>query len=578
MAIKTGPKSAANSRVRGIKPGKVPQNPAPNVDTDAKSKGTSDKAVGAPKGGATSDAFDANAEHILQRNPYSFDAAGQTPISDERVQSFDRLGLGAMNAVSARIAMMTGAGGAKAVDTNASIDSGAILNAVASHPHLTGPIADGIPSVQELMPPIADFASARRQTVDALANFSVARADGSEPMSLLEKIEGSNLSESQVARAVDVFTEFQHSLGLRDFDPGSSDINWKHVCGEAAQVIDAANKQGLSPEQTEVALLASLFSDAVKFPATLLTHNIDGAVGAYHVLNRRGDVDKDTMAAIVSATKEHQVGPPSFMAMLTSFRLHGVKDSVDTGGADNNALIESIQLKMSTPLDPDHVTTEGGASKIAFTPDEQKLMDAAGIHEWAVPSPKTPWFDASMAVITGDSLVNYAMPEGVGKIVALSGPGTMFKNPTVFDSMFSNGASFLDARSLLPESFQELADEGAELTKRGIDVVRQQVGSELSTGALSFPAKDFDAIVAQEKVDLGPLSLKRDGDQVRVDVPGSGDDVPYFHRPLDFEAGEVEGAKSDPSYEFAKLIRRSVADALRGLSPSALTRPLAENA
>lgn len=572
MVIKSGQKNAADAAQRIQRaPTKIAPNDAPKVDTDVKPGAP--QAPTAKTTDTNADSFDAKASgHILQQNPYSFDAGGQTPISDERVQSFDRLGLGAMNAVSARIAMMTGAGGAKAAGAKSGpVDSAAILDAVASHPHLLGPIADGIPSVQDLMPPIADFGAARQKTVNALANFSVARADGSEPMSLLEKLEGSNLSESQVARAVDVFTEFQHSLGLRDFDPGSSDINWKHVCGEAAQVIDAASKQGLSPEQTEVALLASLFSDAVKFPSTLLTHNIDGAVGAYHVLNRRGDVDKDTMAAIVSATKEHQVGPPSFMAMLTGFRLHGVKDSVETASADKNALIESIQMKMSTPLDPTHVKSEGGASKIAFTNDEQKLMDAAGIHEWAVPSPKAPWFEASMAVITGDSLVNYAMPEGVGKIVALSGPGTMFKNPTVFDSMFSNGASFLDARSLLPKGFQELADEGAQLTKRGIDVVRQQVGAELSTGTLSFSAKDFDAIVAQEKVDLGPLSVRRDGDQVRIDVPGDPEDVPYFHRPLDFDAAEAEGAKADPSYEFAKLIRRSVADALRNLSPSALT-------
>src|SRR3712207_7928403 len=47
---------------------------------------------------------------------------------------------------------------------------------------------------------------------------------------------------------------------------------------------------------------------------------------------------------------------------------------------------------------------------------------------------------AATAVIDADSLVNYVTPDGVGKIVAICGPGTPFRDATVFHSIFSCGA------------------------------------------------------------------------------------------------------------------------------------------
>ena len=104
----------------------------------------------------------------------------------------------------------------------------------------------------------------------------------------------------------------------------------------------------------------------------------------------------------------------------------------------------------------------------------------------------------------------------------------------------------------------------------GIDRVRQEVGAQLETGSLKFDAATFDALLAQEKVDLGPLNVRRSGHEVVVDVPGDPKNVPYFHAPLDFPAGEAREHGADAAYEFAKLIRRTVADALRSTSPASL--------
>ena len=104
--------------------------------------------------------------------------------------------------------------------------------------------------------------------------------------------------------------------------------------------------------------------------------DVDGAVAAYHVLSRRGDIDDERLAGIVQATKEHQIGPPSFMAMIAGF---GLKDSMDLisasapvdevrvsgGGAVSDLWLQILADVLGTPL---HRlgTTEGAAHGAAM--------------------------------------------------------------------------------------------------------------------------------------------------------------------------------------------------------------------
>jgi hypothetical protein len=299
----------------------------------------------------------------------------------------------------------------------------------------------------------------------------------------------------------------------------------------------------------------------------LLTHNIDGAVGAYHCLKEHFDLSKpedaDRLAGIIAATREHQIGPPSFMAMIAGLSIGGAlkAEGTDLAAPGNEHLskaIDGIKEKMADPMNADFVEVTGsGAARIKFTDDERELLGKIGIEDWHTPHPANDWFDASLAVICGDSLVNYAMPDGVGKIVGISGPGTFFKDPTVFHSMFSCGASYVDAQRVVGDDLKGQYEKGAAYTQKAIGQVGAWLDDQLATGALSFDKASFDAAVHQEKIDVSQLDIKERNGEVFVYLPGDDpSQVPFVHTPLDYDAG-------GPDVEMAKLVKRRVADLLR---------------
>jgi hypothetical protein len=129
-------------------------------------------------------------------------------------------------------------------------------------------------------------------------------ADG-KPTNLYEKIMRSDkLDAVQKERVLNALAEVKDAYRRIDAavdaaappDSGArgyQDVNWKHTRAEVDQVLDAAAKMGLSPIETENAMLASIFSDSVKFPQgdphnkpNFLVHNMDGAKAAAEVLPR----------------------------------------------------------------------------------------------------------------------------------------------------------------------------------------------------------------------------------------------------------------------------------------------------
>jgi hypothetical protein len=492
---------------------------------------------------------------LQDANPYQVaGGGGQLALNDDVIARYQRPGLAKANPLSARIAAMTG--------KKTRIESSVILDQVDSHPHRFSSLGEmtgvggkkvKLPSVAELFP--ADVGSAKAifdDTVKQLGEFQVRSAGGGAPSSLLARIERSPLDDTQVSRALECLAEFRNSLDAhRGFDTAGSEVNWKHICGELGQVLDACEAKGLSANATEDAVLASLFSDAVKFTPTLLTHNIDGAIAAHHVLGRRGDLDDERLAGIVRATKEHQIGPPSFMAMIAGFGLGGA------GAPDH--VVDSIRTKMADPMNKKHVKMRAGGAELDFTPEERKYLDKIGIEEWAVPHPETDWFDASMAVICGDSLVNYASPEGPGKIVMLSGPDSPFPDPTVFHSMFSCGASYVDAGRIIDDKLRPQYEAGAAHTKEVARAVADKMDGELAAGALVFDAATFDANAKADGVDLTKLTVERSGDEVRVQLPKGvkPGEVPFYDVPFDYDDTRPD------NHMFAKLIRRRAGDLLR---------------
>lgn len=367
--------------------------------------------------------------------------------------------------------------------------------------------------------------------------------------------------ESQ--RILDVLVDLRHAWKTRDADAGYDDINWKHACQEVGQILDVAEENGMSPLQTEDAVLASLLSDAAKLRGNFLTHHIDGAVGASLVLPRfipvDGPLGRARIVSICQAILEHQVGPPRFMAQMIRM---GIEEKLRASGGSAEGL-EALHKKIADPLNPAHATLHvDGYGVLALTPRERQLLALVDVPDWYVPHPATPWFFAATAVIDADSLVNYVTPDGVGKIVAICGPGTPFRDATVFHSIFSCGASFVDAVSVMSDTAMSAMREGVALTRAAIEDVRARVLAEIEEGWLHFAPAELRRVVDEESVDVTRLtSTKRDG-EILIDVPWEdGGKLPYWNTALDYQtASDGPGVKS---YEFAKLLRRRVADLLR---------------
>lgn len=397
------------------------------------------------------------AHQHLQRSPFQHAPPGRLfSVREAALRGYDRPGLATQTPLDVQLGRLEGstASGAKPEK---------LLDSVRSHPTRTGPIGKDLPSVEALWPDLGRKGRVRAQaTVESqMKQFMVQQTDGGGRMPLLDKIMDPKLplSLNQRNRIKQCFGEYWNSLQeLRPFDLKASDENWNHICHEAAQVIDGGLAQGLDGTQLEDALLASMFSDAVKFQSTLLAHNIHGAIAADVVLTRRKDADMppERVAGIVQATKEHQIGVPGLFGKLAPMMIGFARghfpgmDRTEKFSPEECAALDRIAEKISQPLSNAHtaVDPDTGARAIVFDATELSLLGAIGVQEWPVPDPETPWFDAAMTVIYADS-VQYAMPDGVGKIQLMSGPGTMFTDDTTLHSAFSCGISYLDCLPLI---------------------------------------------------------------------------------------------------------------------------------
>jgi hypothetical protein len=486
-------------------------------------------------------------------NPYSLDANGWCEPTATRAQAYEREGPPA----DPRAAVVEGESRAtlehqldelRKVQAPP-VDVEKLFAAWATHPRRR--------AVQALFPELSGTQrrSALRREVGKVRVRS-ARGDVVDLATKLDDCPALTDLESQ--RILSVLADLRHAWKTRDADAGYDEINWRHACQEVGQILDVAEENNLEPLVTEDAVLASLFSDAAKLKGNFLTHHIDGAVGAALVLPRFLDIGsaggRARVVTICQAILEHQVGPPRFMAQMVRM---GIEEHVRKHGGSLDGL-DGLQQKIADPLNPKHATLhKDGYGVLDVDERESALLARVGLPAWWVPHPSTPWFTASSAVIDADSLVNYVTPDGVGKIVAICGPGTPFHDPTVFHSIFSCGASFVDAVSVMSDIAMPALRDGVQRTRAAIEDMRARVLAEIEEGWLHFSPGDFRTIVDEEDVNTEKLtSIKRDG-EILIDVPwGDSAVLPYWNAPLDY-------AVDDAAFEFAKLIRRRVADLLR---------------
>ncbi len=292
-----------------------------------------------------------------------------------------------------------------------------------------------------------------------------------------------------LAEVHDAYLRIDDALPEGAPNKGYQIVNWKHTRGEIDQVLEAAKLNKLNPEETEDAIMISIFADSIKTPQNFITHNIDGAQGAADVLARYFDPaipgNLERINGITQAIKEHQIGPPGFMAKITRGMLLSKLGGPAT--ADQTALIDSICKRIANPLDTAHHTADG--TRIEFSPDELVMLKKIGVEEWTVPHPGSPWYKASRAVIDGDSLINYASPDGWAKIAAIRGPGKgpFFEDPTIWRSLQSAKESYDDALTVMTNEAKPLAEAGLDRTNKAVERVKPDVDAWLAKEAGDVP-------------------------------------------------------------------------------------------
>lgn len=257
-------------------------------------------------------------------------------------------------------------------------------------------------------------------------------------------------------------------------------MNWKHCRAELDQVLEAARLLNLSPDETRDALIASIFSDAVKNRGNFIVHNIHGAQAAALVLsyyfNPESEAEMKSYERIVLAIKQHQIAPPEFMArtvaiMLTrKFKLDSFDKIISAGNTADlnrnkqNRRVVSIYTKIRSPYQKQHLTAD--LLHIDFSDEEREMLKEIGIEEWYVPHPEVRDSVIAHALIAGDHSINYNNPDGFAKIALIRGPSTeaYFEDGTIYDSLESAMASFGDSYNILLPEARTLALKGIRRT------------------------------------------------------------------------------------------------------------------
>ncbi len=300
-------------------------------------------------------------------------------------------------------------------------------------------------------------------------------------------------------------------LGVKG-EPGLQDINWKHTHLEMDRVLDAALAHKLSPQQTEDALFASMFSDSVKAGSNFITHNVHGANAALRVLSGRvPSLPQQRLHDIVRCTLEHQIGPPKFMAMMAAMFLK------NSGAAPD--VIASIQKKLASPLDAAHQTADG--TQLSFSADERAALKKIGVEAWTVPPRGARHEKVSRAVIEADSMVNYACPDGWAKLIGLHGPQTMFDKDTLLaDAVTKTGpgaasaqTSFDDARSVVSDDALAVYDAGharaSAAWQRTLTTLRKEFGEDAPFLDAPLTTGDAQQTATAIKVRVRAIELMR---------------------------------------------------------------------
>ena len=314
---------------------------------------------------------------------------------------------------------------------------------------------------------------------------------------VLDQFRDSDLSISQKYRVLNSLTQVREHFVNQQVNgkiEADQQGNWVHTQGEFGRVIDAATREKLTPAQTEDALLASMYSDAVKSKANFFTHHMDGALAADHVLSNQfgAGFERGRLDGIVYSIREHQIGPPEFMSNLYANRIRAALQFKLS--PEQETSLASLQSKMADPLNPsvEKTTAPDGSKILKLSDTEHSLLRLSGAQEWYVPDSTQVHNPVSRAVIVGDSVDNYSTPGGIGKIAGLGGPESdkWFMNRRIDNdsaaaerstNIGSARMSGVDASKLLTPNTSDLASMGQARTEQAIAGTKLNIANWLRT-------------------------------------------------------------------------------------------------
>ena len=474
----------------------------------------------------------------------------------------------------------------------------------------------------------ADRVKAQEAVVNDLkevkASTVLTNAEG-KPLSAYDQLMADkSMSPAQKQRVIDMLADVrEHYVGYRGADGkliGDQEVNWIHTQGELAKVLDSARVNKLSAEETENALIASMFSDSAKYTDTAITkgnfttHHLDGALAAQEVLQQKG-FPPERIKAITQAIREHQIAPPEFMGfiyqttiarnlkaqldskLITQEKYEQMKkvlDDMTVVGPDKMPRIKQIADINNAP----RVKNGDGEWEIGFTPEQKEVMKLSGTDHWYVPhdpryladgktidpefkrlppeeqARKISTYKSSRTLIDGDGIDNYATIGGASKIVKIRGPETFFADKTVWDSVKSIDKSYDDAFTVLTKEGKVLAQEAlAERNKSLHDPktgVRAQMdawlrskGMDPARQEIPFYNKELkypEPLNAAEQTQLSGLRTQAQGLDKATAAPS---DIANLNSQIDALKYKGLNEQQIKDFEFAKQIRDQMTDFMR---------------
>ncbi len=358
---------------------------------------------------------------------------------------------------------------------------------------------------EDQMPRPVQLEKLRKDLKNDLANVPVLAGSG-EVTNVFEKLDSDDfLSRSDKELIWNCMAVVREMLWQLEYGEGAEstgyqwNMNWKHTRAEVDQVYDASRLLDLPAKETRDALLASIFSDAIKSRKNFIIHNVHGAQAAVQALSYFIDPQKTSnrrsMERVARASMEHQIAPPEFMASIVGIMLHHkhklgkFNPTAPTGGGTGVKTVYSIFEKIRDPFNLSHVSDD--LRRIDFSEPEREMLATIGIDEWHVPHPQDPGSKIGHAVIAGDHSINYNHPEGFAKIALLRGPDTesIFEDDTIHHSLESAVQSFTDSFRVIRPEVQGLAIRGLRRTKTSVERVAS-IMTELFNGVIIGPRQN----------------------------------------------------------------------------------------